>query len=240
MNEDKAAVGLRFSIRSVIGADAGDPQSLRNINTTIFPDGAHCFVNETRSLYQLDKSSTATPDNVTIVAAQPTGRGQGNWLLASGSPGVASLAAIVGTAPNAVPTSSGNFFPVTGSAFAFQPAGVPAGWSLTAAGGILTYHGTKTVRAIARFTGSVEVTAESGSRIWAAVTSNGDEIATNPATSFLPGTQITDVGGTGDPGVITAEQTLILAPGDTLQIVLATAAESNLNLVRATLSVLIP
>lgn len=239
MNEDKAAVGLRFSIRSVIGANAGDPQSLRNINTTIFPDGAHCFVNETRALYLLDKSSTATPDNVAVVAAEPAG--QGNWLLASSSPGVASLAQIVATAPAAVATAStANFVAVGGSAFAFHPAGAPAGWTLTAAGGILTYHGTATVRALARFVGSVQVTGESGGLIWAVATQNGDELGDDPTVSFLPGTQSTDVGGTGSPSVIVAEQEILLAPGDTIQIALATSANAALSLVRGTLSVLIP
>jgi hypothetical protein len=238
MNEDKAAVGLRFSIRATVGANAGDPQSLRNINTTIYPNGAHCFVTDTRTLYELDKSSTATPDNVTIVAAQPAG--QGNWLIAGSSPGVASLVEVVGTAANSVTTGGSNFVPITGSAFAFQPAGTPAGWTLTAAGGVLTYHGTETVKVIARATVSVEVTAESGGLVWAAVTQDGNEIGDNPATSFLFGAQESDVGGTGSPGILTAEQTLLLAPGDTLQIILGTTAGSNLNVLRATLSVLIP
>lgn len=238
MNEDKASVALRFIIRSVIGANAGDPQSLRNVNTTIYPDGSVCFVNETRTLYALDKESTETPDNVTVIAAQPAG--QGNWLILSSSPGVASLVEVVGTAANAVTTGGNNFVAVTGSSFAFEPTGVPAGWTLSAAGGILTYHGTQPARAIARFTGSVEVTGESGGQIWAAVTQNGDDIAGNPTTLFTNGTQTADVGGTSSPGIITAERVLVLAPGDTLQIVLATSANANLVLDRATLTVLIP
>lgn len=238
MNEDKASVALRFSIRSVIGANAGDPQSLRNMNVTIYPDGALCFVNENRTLYELNKESTATPDNVTVVAAQPAG--QGNWLILNGSPGVASLAEIVGTAANSVTTGGTTFVPITGSAFAFQPAGAPAGWTLTAAGGILTYHGTQPARVLARFIGSIEVTAESTGQVWAAITQNGADIGAAPATSFLIGTQESGAGGTGFPDVIATERTLVLAPGDTLQAVLGTTAGANLNLVRGTLSVLIP
>lgn len=239
MNEDKAAVGLRFSIRSVIGASSGDPQSLRNIITTIYPDGALCFVNETRALYELDKESTATPDNVTVIAAQPSG--QGNWLKLTSSPGVASLAQVVATAPAAVATTStADFVALSGSAFAFHPAGAPAGWTLTAAGGILVYHGTATVRALARLVASVQVTAESGGLIWAVATQNGDELGDDPTVSFLPGTQSADVGGTGSPGTIVAEQEIVLAPGDTIQMAFATTASAALSVVRATLTVLIP
>ena len=239
MNEDKAAVALRLIIRAVIGATSADPQSLRNVNTTIFPDGAECFVTATRALYQLDKGSSAAADNVSIIAP---GSGPGRWFILAQAPGATSLVEIVGTAVNTADTTgaSGNFFGIATSAFAFQPASpVPAGWALTAAGGILTYNGAAPVRARATFTGSVSVVGESGGIVWAAIDLNSDTFGLSGATSFLPGTQTTDAGGDGFPAAIGSQRTLLLAPGDTLGIVLATTANANLSLARGTLSVLL-
>ncbi len=91
--EDKASVALRLIIREVIGATPGDGTSLRNVITNIFPDGAQCFVLANRGLYYLDKASTATPDNLTIV--EPVA-GPGRWILFDGGHGdAASIAEIV-------------------------------------------------------------------------------------------------------------------------------------------------
>lgn len=152
MNEDKAAVALRLSIRAVIGATPGDGQSLRNIITDKFPDGALCFVLENRSLYELDKESTATPDNLNVVL--PLG-GPGRWLLFETGAGAVSLMEIVGTGENTVPTSATlNFAAVDTALFDFEPTGATAGFALTALGGVLTYSGGAT-RAIVRLDSSV-------------------------------------------------------------------------------------
>ena len=125
MNEDKAAVALRLSIRSAIGATPGEDDSLRNIITDIFPDGALCFVNENRALYELQKSSVATPDNLTIVAPIA---GPGRWVILGQGPGVESLVELVGTVDNHVPTAlTANFAAIDSAFFAFQPPATPAG-----------------------------------------------------------------------------------------------------------------
>jgi hypothetical protein len=237
MNEDKAAVALRLSIRAVIGATPGDGQSLRNIITDKFPDGALCFVLENRSLYELNKESSATPDNLTIV--QPLG-GPGRWLLLGQSTGASSIAEIVGTTPNGVTTSgTALFVAIDDTNFDWQPTGAPAGFALTVNGGVITYSGTQTVRARVTFTGSVEVSSETGGTVWGVIAHNADAIGADPTTSFIPGTQTTEAGAGGLPQIIAAQRTLLLAPGDTVQIALATDTGDNLQLDRATLSVLL-
>lgn len=237
MNEDKAAVALRLSIRATIGATPGEDGSLRNIITDIFPNGALCFVDENRALYNLDKASTATPDNVSVV--QPIA-GPGRWLLLSQGAGATSFVEIVGTAENGVTTSgSANFLAVDDTNFDWQPTGAPAGWALTVAGGVITYNGTETVRARVTFTGSVFISAESGGTVWGAVSHNGDLIGTDPTTSFILGPQTTEAGASDLPQAITAQRTLVLAPGDTLQIVVATDTGEDMILSRGTMAVLL-
>ncbi len=234
--EDKAAVALRLSIRANIGATPGDPRSLRNIITNIFPDGAFCFVLENRGLYELDKLSAATADNLDVV--QPIA-GPGRWLLfAGGGGGAASLASITATDTNSV-TSAGtaNFVAVEGNSFDWQPTGAPAGFALTAQSGVITYNGAATVRARVTFVGSVEVDSESGGTVWGAVDQNSDVIGTDPTTSFIVGTETTEAGATGLPQVIVSQRTLDLAPGDTVQIALATDTGQDLVLSRGTLSI---
>jgi hypothetical protein len=234
MNEDKASAPLRLSIRAIIGAP-GDGSSLRNIITDKYPDGALCFVLENRALYQLDKSSTDSADNVTIV--QPIG-GPGRWLMLSQSSGTVSLAAIVGTGQNNFPTSGdSNFVASNGSSFDFQPAGAPAGFALTPLAGVLVYDSLVSVRARVTFTGSVSAQAEEGGTVWGAIDLDGDTIGTDPTTSFDVGTQTTEVGADGLPQVIASQRTLLLTPGARLTIALATDTGADLTLHRGTLSV---
>lgn len=234
--EDKAAVGLRLSIRAVIGATPGDPASLRNIITSIFPDGAFCFVLENRALYELNKESTASPDNLTVVLPIA---GPGRWLLlAGGNGGAASIAEIVGTTTNSVGTTgTSDFVAIDDNNFDWQPTGAPAGFSLAIDGGVITYNGTATVRARVTFTGSLFVSAESGGTVWGVVAHNGDAIGADPAVSFILGAQTTEAGASDLPQVIAAQRTLVLAPGDTVQVALATDTGEDLVLSRVTLSI---
>jgi len=159
MNEDKASYPLRLSIRATIGTGA-DGSSIRNIITDEFPDGALCFVTENRALYQLDKGSTETADNVNVLI--PNG-GPGRWILLDQGAGAESLVEVVGTDTNNVPSSTDtNFLAFDSAEFGFQPAGTPAGYTLTALGGILTYNGAVAVRALVRFDGSVFIGAGGG------------------------------------------------------------------------------
>ena len=136
-------------------------------------------------------------------------------------------------------SGSSNFVPVDDAGFDWQPAGAPPGYALTAAGGVITYNGSLPVLARVTFTGSVEVSSDSGGVIWGAIDHNGDVLGTDPTTSFTPGTQTTVTGATGLPQVISSQRTLLLTPSDTVQIALAASVRSDLTLDRATLSVLL-
>jgi len=205
MNEDKAAVALRLSIRAVIGPP-GDGTSLRNIITDIFPDGALCFVLENRGLYNLQKSSTATPDNVTIVAPLA---GPGRWVLLDNGTGAEALVEIVGTAENTVPSSGTTNFAAADTAFfAFQPAGTPAGYSLTALGGVITYDGVVGARVIVRLDSSLYLGAGGGGGL----TPGAVNLGTAGNYTILAKSGITNVPTsviTGDMGVSPIAHTAI-------------------------------
>lgn len=210
MNEDKAAVALRLSIRATIGATPGEDDSLRNIITDIFPDGALCFVNENRALYELQKASVATPDNLTIVAPIA---GPGRWVIFEQGPGVGSLVEIVGTVDNHVPTAlTANFAAIDSAFFAFQPPATPAGYSLTALGGVLTYNGSASARAVVRLDSSVFFPAGSGGGGGPGLAPGAVDLGTAGNYTILAKTGITNVPTstiTGDMGVSPITHTAI-------------------------------
>lgn len=79
MSDRLAAVAYRIMIRATLGlATPGDGESIKNIVTTPLPNGAQCFVVENRSLYRLNKASTATPNGSSIIAPNIGG---GRWFL---------------------------------------------------------------------------------------------------------------------------------------------------------------
>ncbi len=204
--EDKAAVALRLSIRSVIGATPGDGASLRNIITNIYPDGALCFVLENRAIYELDKGSTATPDNLTVVLPIA---GPGRWLLFANGAAASSLMEIVGTAENNVPTSATlNFAAVDSAFFDFEPTGIPAGFALTALGGVLTYSGGVT-RAVVRLDSSLFLGGGGGG---GGLAPGAVDLGTAGNYTILAKTGITNVPTsaiTGDMGVSPVTHTAI-------------------------------
>jgi hypothetical protein len=205
-NEDKASPALRILIRSTIGTSTpGDGQSLRNIITNIYPDGACCFVNENRALYELDKESVAPADNISIVAPIA---GPGRWILLAQGPGTAPLMEIVGTAENTVPSAGTvDFAAVNTANFDFEPTGTPAGYSLTALGGVITYNGSVPVRALARLDSSVYFPGGSGG-----LTPGAVDLGTAGNFTILAESGITNVPTsaiTGDMGVSPIDHTAI-------------------------------
>jgi hypothetical protein len=65
-----------------VGASVANTAALAALATTTFIPGTLAYVQSLKSLFYLDPTSTATPDNVTIIAAQ----GGGNWLSLSSGP----------------------------------------------------------------------------------------------------------------------------------------------------------
>lgn len=235
-NEARSAAALRISIRATIGtSNAGDPESLRNINTALYSDGAMCFVIENAMLYRLAKASTATADNVVIV--QPVG-GPGRWVQMAQGPGAASSIDVVAssTTNTAATAGSGNFVGITGSAFGFQPSGSVPGWSLTAAGCILTYSGLVPVTVQARLECAVSGLVEAGSvTIYGGIAYNNDLVGGNAAGLFAGVMSVSAREDDIETMALTRKE--VLSPGDTLRPILATAGLASLSISRMILSV---
>jgi hypothetical protein len=94
----------------------------------------------------------------------------------------------------------------------------------------------QTAVALDQNTVSAAAAAPSGP-VWGAIDLNGDVVGTNPATSFLPGTETTVVGGAGLPQLLSSERLLLLSPGDTIKAALATLAGADITVDRMTLTV---
>lgn len=137
-NEAQAAVGYRVQIRATVGtpSSGGD---IANVNTAVLPNGALCFVLSNRGLYEFDRFSSAAASGFEIVV--PTAGG-GRWLLRGAGASSVIQAALYSTqALNNAFVVDGNWQPSTGANF-FAP-NIGSYWTLTAAGGILTYSGPR-------------------------------------------------------------------------------------------------
>jgi hypothetical protein len=128
-------------LRATVGASPGDPEGLRNVNTFPLPDGAGCYVIAARSMYYLDKTSTATESLPNIVAPVA---GPGRWVQGPVAAAGAGPAFLYSSANNAYASNGGFNASSTGNfGFTIPDIGSPAGWALTATGGILTYQGAE-------------------------------------------------------------------------------------------------
>ena len=135
MTVARAAVGYRLQIRETVGTPASG-EDIQNINTLPLPDGAQCFVNLNRGLYQLDKGSTLAASGWEVVVPIA---GPGRWILQSG-PGLQLFAALNSSQGlNNSFTVDGDWSALSTSNFVVSQFG--SYWALTAAGGILTYSG---------------------------------------------------------------------------------------------------
>lgn len=137
-----SSVALRvISPRSnVLGTD--DPDALQNLDTTDLPDGAICVVPGT-GVYLLDKSSTATPVGVLVVAPAS---GPGLWTFLSAAQTADTIlsahsALSITSSGVTVATSGGQnkwtAFPVT----AYDGDFDSTLWSFNDITGVLTYLG---------------------------------------------------------------------------------------------------
>lgn len=133
--QNTSAAADRLQIREV-SAGTGDGDSMANLNTAVLPDGAFCVVSEEGALYQLVKSSAATPVTGFIVAPSS---GPGRWILFAASD-VLSGPAQVGSTDFSTFAADGNWGPVTNTVTALDAVSSPA-WTHAPASSILTYHG---------------------------------------------------------------------------------------------------
>jgi hypothetical protein len=135
---DTALVVLAPRARSAGVPNAGDPDSLQNVNTFELPDGSLCWTIDNATLYRLDRNSTSNVGTIVPIA------GPGRWVPLAGN-GVGLILSHSGEAVLTAPGIIGMavidrwenldslgavFIGSNGSDFALNPTG-----------GVLTYSG---------------------------------------------------------------------------------------------------
>lgn len=180
MSDRTAATALRLLGPRAVLSGTGNPDSLQNVNTTELPNGSLCMVNESGTLYRLDKFSTATS---AIPAIMQPASGPGRWFALSGgallaaarmsmfSPDEPTLAVGQGNQDKwlALPVDeAGPYGPqVTGNAF----------WDINSDTGVATYLGPDQIY---HFVASmnIAVDAEATTEAMLSLTLNGEDIGT--------------------------------------------------------------
>lgn len=110
---------------------------LASMETATLPDGLHAYVLSNKTMYVLDKSSTATASGGIVAAANG-----GRWIPVSsvgespGSLGYTNLADKTATL-----TGVGNYIPLNTAASSFQASYAGSQWSLDTSTGIATWNG---------------------------------------------------------------------------------------------------
>lgn len=228
MTVSRSAVALRTLVRDTLSS-APFGESLTNINTRVLPDGAACFVIEDRSLWRLNKASTAgaNPGIVVVPAAGP-----GRWLKES-SLANASTLWVTGLAQNSTDSSaSASWLEPQTSAFGF-PLGNPSPFTLTTLGCILTYNGPTAARFL--FTLAVSLNFAVSGDIFAGISLNDD--LTGVVDGFAEGTQFMDTeDGAVEDIQITCQRMVILSPTDTIRPKFRAPTDTDLLINRLTLT----
>lgn len=219
-----SSVALRVNIIAALTAVDGD--SLDQINSSQYPDGAEFFVLSTKALYRLDKTSTQTASATVIASNGGPGRfvlvSARSNTLAGGMGGTASLAAAGGftvVASTWIALTAGSSFYV-----ALFPS---SAFSVAVNTGILTYTGPASASYKVSLSASI-ASATASDTVELAATVNGALIGT---TSFVSSAAAADVSPTtaGEMSCLAYNGFMTLAAGDTLQpVVRNTTAGNNL------------
>jgi len=247
MSDRTADVSLRLLAPRLTALGTGDGNALQNVNTTPLPNCAMCFVQDSGTLYRLDKLSTLTPALPTDLGIIIPASGPGRWLALSGfALGEAlSYQIAMDQASSTVDTSDNNWAAFDAGTKWTVADGVITNtglivdtsfWSSATPGaGILTYSGPT---AFLLF--SADVTAEGGNQdtlFGVYITKNGGFIG---GTDVLVREQQSGLAAnvTG-PMQIHTESRLIAQSGDTFQIILIDHASPGVDAVvlRASLAV---
>ena len=217
MNQAQAGVGYRLQIRPTVGTPASG-NDIQNINTGPLTSGECCYVLMTQGLYVLDKESAETPSGLNIVVAN----GGGRWKLISGPAGILGAMIYTTVATNDFVTD-GDWQPVSTSNFALARLS-NALFTLTAAGGIVTYDGPRTP-VIARLTAAVRVADGTPAQQVYGVISHNDDM-TGALAAGGPSGATAFVQDVDAEHSILATQRLIneLVAGDTIRMKFGAAA----------------
>lgn len=208
MNENTAPPALRYIIREV-SAGTGLMESLANVNTTSYPNGAACYVIEDGAWWVLDKTSSAAA--VAGLVLVP-GSGPGRWFFQSGGVARSPAVQVLGAQntwgeDNNWAISTSNFFSLA------TPA--PPFWALTALGSILTYTGAPR-QFLAQLSLSFEsphAAADAIKQAYGVVSLNDD--MTGAAAVGLG--QVTELSVANVASQLTANRLVSLVTGDTIR-----------------------
>lgn len=219
-----SSVALRVNIIAALTAVDGD--SLDQINTSQYPDGAEFFVLSVKALYRLDKTSTQTA-SATVIAP---GGGLGRFMLQPGTARSSTLSGGVGGTASLA--AAGGFTVVqntwialtAGSSFyvALFPS---AAFSVAVNTGIATYTGPAGQSYQVSMSASI-ASATASDTVELAATPNGALIGT---TSFVSAAAVADVSPTtaGEMSCLAYNGFLTLAAGDTIQPVVRNTTGAN-------------
>lgn len=234
MSDKNAAVALRLLGPRAVARGTGDGDSLQNVNTTELPNGALCMVNESGTLYRLDKNSALTPALPTDPGLITPAAGPGQWIALVGQEASLTFAYQIGM-NNASPVVVPN--PATWSAlgattaWTVEDAALTAGilvatafWStVTPGAGVLTYSGPATLFRVSASVVLTNAEAANAQTYGLYISKNGTGIGA--ATEFVREMQqAAATGNAQDPNQVTAESNLFLSPGDTVQILIINRA----------------
>jgi hypothetical protein len=188
-----AGVGLR--VTQVATRSGVDGNALTNLNAAEHPNGALALVAADNTLYSLDKSSTATPDGIAIIAAI----GGGNWIaLTSGDQVLYSVESRLFVAtgePNSGPVVQNTWRSLPGAALQYAlgfGAASPL-WGINTTTGVLTYSGPQRQFIIL---GSITMSTEAGNQAFSFSHSAAPIIGTTNDSDFE--NQYTVVAGNND------------------------------------------
>ena len=135
---DTALIVLAPRARAAGVPNAGDADSLQNVNTFELPNGSLCWVIANETLYRLDKTSTSNIGTIVPIA------GPGRWIPLAGN-GVGLILAHSGeavlTTPGVVGLAVISDWSNLDSLGAVFIGNNGADFTLNATGGVLTYNG---------------------------------------------------------------------------------------------------
>lgn len=220
MTDQNSAVALRTLIVSALTGVDGD--SLDQVNTSKLPNGATVYVNATKKLYRLAKSSELTIPSGSSSIVQPDG-GPGQFILANGAQAAgqaiqtaALTGATAGTDDTWAATPAGaNFYAQVGDGL----------FTVAPDTGVFIYRGPDGSRVLAEVLLSV-ASAVASQSFEVCFTINGFLIGTTTAQPFAGVANVSPTTA-GLVSQISCKQTLSLNEGDTFQPVIRDTSASN-------------
>lgn len=229
----KAPSELRFLICALL-TGTGDPESLANVNTTLYPDGAQCYVVSEGAAFVLVKTSTAAAVSGQVLIP---GSGPGRWFKMTVADALAPPALLQSSGNNTF-AADANFGTSSTSNFGTGfDLTLPSQWTLTALGGILTYSGENR-RFLCTATATVQVGDATAARQVFVVIAKNNDVTGAGSAGGPAGSQGQTIATAAVPFGISCERQVDLVATDTIRLKMsAPAAATSLTATAITLSI---